>query len=68
MHVGSKLLIFFLAFPNTHVTMALTITFILSANIGIPVPKSHYEGRETADYWNKCVEMPYMQSIICLWR
>ncbi len=29
------------------------ITGILAANIGIPVPASHYEGTETAGYWEK---------------
>ncbi len=29
------------------------ITFLVAANIGIPVSASHYEGKETADYWEK---------------
>ena len=29
------------------------ITSQLSANIGIPVSASHYEGKETTDYWEK---------------
>lgn len=29
------------------------ITSLIAANIGIPVSASHYEGKETADYWEK---------------
>lgn len=29
------------------------ITSLVAANIGIPVSASHYEGKETADYWEK---------------
>lgn len=29
------------------------ITSLVAANIGLPVSASHYEGRETADYWEK---------------
>lgn len=29
------------------------ITSVVTANIGLPVSASHYEGKETADYWGK---------------
>lgn len=29
------------------------ITSLIAANIGIPVSASHYEGKETTDYWDK---------------
>ena len=29
------------------------ITSLVAANIGIPVSASHYEGKETTDYWEK---------------
>lgn len=29
------------------------ITSLVAANIGIPVSASHYDGKETADYWEK---------------
>ncbi|XBX18089.1 transposase [Enterocloster clostridioformis] len=32
------------------------ITSLVAANIGIPVSASHYEGKETADYWEKAME------------
>lgn len=32
------------------------ITSLIAANIGIPVPASHYEGKATADYWEKEME------------
>ena len=32
------------------------ITSLLAANIGIPASSSHYEGKETTDYWNKAIK------------
>lgn len=32
------------------------ITKLLSANIGIPVSASHYEGKQTTDYWDKVIK------------
>ena len=32
------------------------ITSLVAANIGVPVSASHYEGKVTADYWEKEIE------------